>query len=59
MGDAAEASLLPPDRKKVQGSVNASGLVVSVKDDRVLGKLLELKKLGCTTNYRNLQNANT
>ena len=59
MGDAAEASLLPPDRKKVQGSVNASGLVMGVKDGRVLGKHLELKKMGFTTNYRNLQTTNT
>ena len=41
-GDAAEASLLSPDKmQKVQGRVNASGIMVSVKDGRVLGKHLE------------------
>ena len=58
--DAAEASLLSPDkRKKVQGRVSASGLVVSVKDGRVLGKHLELKQMGFTTGYRNPKNTNT
>ena len=58
--DAAEASLLSPDKvQKVQGRVNASGIVVSVKDGRVLGKHLELKQLGFTVGYRNPKNTNT
>ena len=60
VGDAAEASLLSPDKmQKVQGRVNASGIVVSVKDGRVLGKHLELKLMGFTTSYRNPRNTNT
>ena len=60
VGDAAEASLLSPDKvQKVQGRVNASGIVVSVKDGRVLGKHLELKQLGFTVGYRNPKNTNT
>lgn len=59
-GDAAEASLLSPDKmQKVQGRVNASGIMVSVKDGRVLGKHLELKQLGFTVGYRNPKNTNT
>ena len=45
--------------QKVQGRVNASGIVVSVKDGRVLGKHLELKLMGFTTSYRNPRNTNT
>ncbi len=60
VGDAAEASLLSPDKmQKVQGRVNASGIMVSVKDGRVLGKHLELKQLGFTVGYRNPKNTNT
>ena len=60
VADPAEASLLSPDKmKKVQGRVNASGIVVSVKDGRVLGKHLELKQMGFTTGYRNPKNTNT
>ena len=32
---------------------------IELKDGRVLGKHLELKKMGFTTNYRNLQTTNT
>jgi len=52
-------SLLSPDKsQKVKGRVSASGVVVSVKDGRVLSRHLELKQM-FSTGYRNAKNTNT
>ena len=58
-GEADEESLLSPDNsKKIKGRVSASGMVVSVKDGRVLSRHLELKQM-FATGYRNPINTNT
>ena len=58
-GDADEVSLLSPDKsQKIKGRVSASGVVVSVKDGRVLSRHLELKQT-FPTSYRNAKNTNT
>ena len=58
-GDADEVSLLSPDQsQKIKGHVSASGVVVSVKDGRVLSRHLEPKQT-FSTGYRNANNTNT
>jgi hypothetical protein len=48
----------PSSSQKVQGRLSASGVMVSVKDGRVLSRHLELKK-AYGTGYRNILNTNT
>ena len=57
-GNVEEESLLSPDKKKIKGRLSASGMMVSVKDGRILGKFLELKQT-FATGYRNPKNTNT
>ena len=58
-GDADEVSMLSPDkRQKIKSRVSASGVLVSVKDGRVLSRHLELKQT-FPTGYRNAKNTNT
>ena len=56
-GNVQEESLLSPDKKKIKGRLSASGMMVSVKDGRILGKFLELKQT-FATGYRNPKNTN-
>ena len=64
-GDVQEESLLSPDKTRIKGrltrlthGLSASGMMVSVKDGRILGKYLELKQ-PFATGYRNPKNTNT
>ena len=57
-GNVVEESLLSPDRTRIKGKVAASGMVVSIKDGRVLGRHLELKQT-FATGYRNSKITNT
>ena len=51
--------MLSPDKsQKIKGRVGASGVVVSVRDGRVLSRHLELKQT-FSTGYRNAKNTNT
>ena len=58
-GDAEQVALTSPSSsKKVQGRMSDSGVMVSVKDGRVLSRHLELKK-AYGTGHRNILNTNT
>jgi len=56
--DAQVALTSPSSSQKVQGRLSVSGVMVSVKDGRVLSRHLELKK-AYGTGYRNILNTNT